>query len=57
MTLYATSWEQPKSAPYLRLNKTQKPLFLQLETTKVFKKLKIEEKVFPIFFRIFLSIR
>ena len=38
------SREQPKSAPYLRLKKTQKPLFLQLETTKALKKLKIEKK-------------
>ena len=35
--------------PYLRLNKTRKPFFLQLET-KALKKLKIEEKIFPNFF-------
>ena len=51
--MYATSRERPKSAPYLRLNKTRKPLFLQLETTKALKKLKIEEKFFPNFFRKF----
>ena len=39
-----TSRERPKSAPYLRLKKTRKPLFLQLETTKALKKLKIEKK-------------
>ena len=33
-----TSRERPKSAPYLRLNKTRKPLFQQLETTKAIKK-------------------
>ena len=38
------SRERPKSAPYLRRNKSRKPLFLQLETTKARKKLKIEEK-------------
>ena len=31
-----TSRERPKSAPYLRLNKTRKPLFLQLETAIFF---------------------
>ena len=40
-----TSRERPKSAPYLRLKKTRKPLFLQLETTKALKKLKIEKKI------------
>ena len=40
-----------KSAPYLRLKKTRKPLFLQLETTKALKKLKIEKKfLFFLFF-------
>ena len=41
-----TSRERPKSARYLKLKKTRKrkPLFLQLETTKTFKKLKIETK-------------
>ena len=41
-----TCRERPKSAPYLRLKKTRKrkPLFLQLETTKALKKLKIEKK-------------
>ena len=45
-----TSRERPKSAPYLRLKKTRKPLFLQLETTKALKKLKIEKKNFRTFF-------
>ena len=49
-----TSRERPKSAPYLRLKKTRKPLFLQLETTKALKKLKIEKKNFR-FFCIFFS--
>ena len=42
-----TSRERPKSAPYLRLKKTRKrkSLFLQLETTKALKKLKIEKKI------------
>ena len=42
-----TSRERPKSAPCLRLKKTskRKPLFLQLETTKALKKLKIEKKI------------
>ena len=44
-----TSRERPKSGPYLRLKKTRKPLFLQLETTKALKKLKIEKKSFRIF--------
>ena len=50
-----TSRERPKSAPYLRLKKTRKrkPLFLQLETTKALKKLKIEKKIR--FFSIFLK--
>ena len=53
-----TSRERPKSAPYLRLNKTRKPLFLRLETTKAVKKLKIEEKNFPNFFsKFFWSLR
>ena len=43
-----TSRERPKS----RLKKTRKPLFLQLETTKALKKLKIEKKI-PIFFEFF----
>ena len=47
-----TSWERPESAPYLRLKKTRKPLFLQLETTKALKKLKFEEKKFPMFFEV-----
>ena len=38
-----TTRERPNSAPYLRLNKTRKPLFLQLETSKALKKLKIEK--------------
>ena len=46
-----TSRERPKSAPYLRLNKTRNPLFLQLETTKALKKPKIEE----IFLKFFLK--
>ena len=55
-TYKQTSRERPKSAPYLRLNMTQKPLFLQLETTKALKKLKSEKKVFPNFFsKIFLK--
>ena len=47
-----TSRERPKSAPYLRLKKTRKPLFLQLETTKALKKLKIEEKLSEFFFEV-----
>ena len=50
-----TSRERPKSAPYLRLKKTRKPLFLQLETTKALKKLKIEKKksdFFEFFFEV-----
>ena len=50
-----TSRERPKSAPYLRLKKTRKPLFLQLETTKALKKLKIEKKI-PIFFEFFFEV-
>ena len=50
-----TSREQPKSAPYLRLKKTRKPLFLQLETTKALKNLKIEKKKIRIFFEFFLK--
>ena len=48
------SREGPKSAPYLRLKKTRKPLFLQLETTKALKKLKIEKKInfFEFFFEV-----
>ena len=49
-----TSREAPKSAPYLRVNKTRKPLFLQLETTKALKKLKFEEN-FSEFFSKFFS--
>ena len=45
-----TSRERPKSAQYLRLNKTRKPLFLQTETTKALKKL-IEE-IFPNLFEV-----
>ena len=50
-----TSRERPKSAPYLRLKKTRKrkPLFLQLETTKALKKLKIEKKISDFFSKIF----
>ena len=50
-----TSRERPKSAPYRRLKKTRKrkPLFLQLETTKALKKLKIEKNNFRIFFEFF----
>ena len=53
-----TSRERPKSAPYLRLKKTQKrkPLFLQLETTKALKKLNIKKKNFRIFFRNFFEV-
>ena len=53
---HLTSRERPKSAPYLRLKKTRKrkPLFLQLETTKDFKKLKIE-KYSEFFFEIYLK--
>ena len=53
--LTSTSRERPKSAPYLRLKKTRKPLFLQLETTKALKKLKIEKK-FPNFFEFFFEV-
>ena len=52
--LSQTSRERLKSVPYLRLKKTRKPLFLQLETTKALKKLKIEKKN-PNFFRNFLK--
>ena len=48
-----TSRERPKSAPYLRLKKTRKPLFLQLETTKALKKLKIEKKISEFFLNFF----
>ena len=55
-----TSREQPKSAPCLRLKKTRerKPLFLQLETTKALKKLKIEKKIFfsEFFFQNFFEV-
>ena len=51
-----TSRERPKSASYLRLKKTRKPLFLQLETTKALKKLKIEKKKLPIFFEFFFEV-
>ena len=37
--------------PYLKLKRTRKPLFLQLETTKTLKKLKIEEKIFQFFLK------
>ena len=47
-----TSRERPKSAPYLKLKKTRKPLFLQLETTKALKKLKIEKKNSEFFFEV-----
>ena len=53
--LRETSREWPKSAPYLRLNETRKPLFLQLETTKALKKLKIEKTFFRFFFEFFLK--
>ena len=51
------SRERPKSASYLRLKKARKrkPLFLQLETTKALKKLKIEKKNSEFFFEIFLK--
>ena len=51
-----TSQERPKSAPYLGLKKTRKrkPLFLQLETTKALKKLKIEKKISEFFNRNFV---
>ena len=48
-----TSRERPKSAPYRRLKKTRKPLFLQLETTKALKKLKIEKKNSEFFLNFF----
>ena len=51
-----TSRERPKSAPYLRLKKTRKPLFLQLETTKALKKLKIEKKNSDFFFEFFFEV-
>ena len=50
---HQTSRERPKSAPYLRLKKTRKPPFLQLETTKALKKLKIEKKNSDFFFDFF----
>ena len=56
LTIAKTSRERPKSAPYLRLKKTQKQLFLQLETTKVLKKLKIEKKNFRIYFEFFFEV-
>ena len=34
------------------MHKTRKPLFPQLETIKPLKKLKIEEKIFEIFFEV-----
>ena len=52
-TPIGTSRERPKSAPYLRLKKTRKPLFLQLETTKALKKLKIEKKNSEFFLNFF----
>ena len=51
-----TNRERPKSAPYLRLSKTRKPLSPQLETTIALKKLKIEENFFPNFFRNFFEV-
>ena len=36
-------------------HKARKPLFLQLETTKPLKKLKIEMKISEIFYRFFLK--
>ena len=51
-----TSRERPKSAPYLRLKKTKTTFFLQLETTKVLKKLKIEKQKFPNFSRKFFEV-
>ena len=53
---HETSRERPKSAPYLRLKKTRKPLFLQLETTKALKKLKIEKKNSEFFFEFFFEV-
>ena len=47
------SRERPRSTPYLRLNKTRRPLFLQLETTKALNKLKNEEKKISNFFNFF----
>ena len=38
---------QDGAISYLRFNRTRKPLFLQLETTKALKKQQIEEKIFP----------
>ena len=52
ITEEVTSRERPTSAPYLRLKKTRKPLFLQLETTKALKKLKSKKEI-PIFFDFF----
>ena len=52
-TELGTSRERPKSAPYLRLKKTRKPLFLQLETTKALKKLKIQKKNSEFFLNFF----
>ena len=49
-----TSRERPKSAPYLRLKKTRKPLFLQLET-KALEKLNIEKKNFRFFLKFLVS--
>ena len=54
--LAQTSRERPKSAPYLKLNKFRKPLFLQLETTTALKTLKIDEKNFPDSFRNFFEV-
>ena len=50
-----TSRERPKSAPNLRLKNTRKrkPLFLQLETTKALKKLKIEKQISEFFSNFF----
>ena len=55
-TQKGTSRERPKSAPYLRLKKTRKPLFLQLETTKALQKLKIEKKNSEFFFDFFFEV-
>ena len=51
-----TSRERPKSAPYVRLKKTRKLLFLQLETTKALKKLKIEKKNSEFFLKFFFEV-
>ena len=48
--------ERPKSAPNLRLKKTRKPLFLQLETTKALKNLKIVKKISEFFLNFFFEV-